>query len=472
MSEALHNLSLVDAAKMIADGHVSSVALTELALDRLTRLGPKFNCVITLDAERALDTAERQDAQRRKGRPLGPLHGVPLAHKDLFYRKGSRVTLGSPLNLNNIANSTATAIERLDASGAIDLATLHLSEFAYSPTGYNKHFGHCRNPWNMDHVPGGSSSGSGAAVASRLVYGSLGTDSGGSARHPAAMCGVTALKPTQTRVSRANVGPLSFSLDCVSPIARTARDCARLLSVIAGLDPLDPTAADRPVEPYEEQLTGDIRGTKVAIPESYYRELLSDDVGVLLEDAVSTLRSLGVSTQKTTPPDMSLTNSMAQVVMAVEAATVHQKTLAEHRDQYAEVVRSRIEPGLLIPATRYCEALSLRSRIAREYVTLTFGSNDIVMTPTIPIPVPTIVETTADDPTRIAKRLAALTHCTRGINYLGLPAITIPAGFTKNGLPCAFQLIGKPFAEANLLKAADAFQRLTDWHQRKPTAAQ
>jgi aspartyl-tRNA(Asn)/glutamyl-tRNA(Gln) amidotransferase subunit A len=470
VSEALEQLSLVEVAEALRRGDVTALAVTENAVERLHRLGPIYNCTMTIESERAIDRARRLDDTRRNTGVTGLLHGVPLAHKDLFYRSGRRVTLGSPIHKDVIAGSTATVLGRLDDAGAIDVGTLQMSEFAYSPTGYNRHFGHCRNPWNTDFVPGGSSSGSGAAVAGRLVYGSLGTDSGGSARHPGAMCGVIALKPTQTRVSRAGVGPLSFSLDCVSPLARTARDCARLLSVIAGQDDEDATSSREPVGRYEEALTGDIRGITVAMPHGYYDEALTDEVAAIVADAAAVLRDLGAMTRDTACTDMALVNGLAQAVMAVEAATVHRKWLTTRRDDYAEVVRSRIEPGLFIPATRYCEALSMRGTVTQDYLAATFGDADVAMTPAIPIPVPSIAQTTTDDPAMVAKRLGALTHCTRGINYLGLPAIVVPAGFTSNGMPCAFQLIGRPFREDTLLKIADAFQRVTDWHRRAPAS--
>jgi aspartyl-tRNA(Asn)/glutamyl-tRNA(Gln) amidotransferase subunit A len=471
VKDALENLSLVDVADALRRGDVTSVAVTELAVERLARLGSTYNCTMTLDADRAIDRAKRLDDARRNGGSTGLLHGVPLAHKDLFYRAGRRVTFGSPIHKDVVANSTATVLQRLDHAGAIDAGTLQLSEFAYSPTGYNKYFGHCRNPWNTESVPGGSSSGSAAAVAGRLIYGSLGTDSGGSARHPAAMCGVTALKPTQTRVSRAGVAPLSFSLDCVSPLARTARDCARLLSIIAGSDRDDATTSEKAVGDYEVGLTGDIRNITIALPRVYYHDLVTDEVAAVLNRACAVLRERGAAMIDTSPPDMGLINGLAQAVMAVEAATVHRKWLADRRDDYADVVRSRIEPGLFLPATRYCEALSMRASITNEFIQKTFGAADVVLTPAISIPVPSIAETTTDEPAKVAQRLGALTHCTRGINYLGLPAMSVPAGFTANGMPCAFQLIGRPFAEGVLLKVADAFQRVTDWHERLPQSA-
>jgi aspartyl-tRNA(Asn)/glutamyl-tRNA(Gln) amidotransferase subunit A len=467
----LSRLTLVEAADAVKNGDITAVALTETALDRLETFHPKFNNVSNLDRESALESAAKLDSERKQGKLRGTLHGVPLAHKDLFFRSGKVTTVGSPICRDYVAEETATVIDRLEGAGSVTTATLHMTEFAFSPTGYNKSFGHGRNPWDPERICGGSSSGSAISVAARLVYGSLGTDTGGSIRHPAAMCGVTGLKTTQTRVSRAGVAPLSFSLDSVGPIARTARDCARLLTVIAGADAADPTAADVAVPDYEAKLTGDLRGVRIAVPRSYYYDHVTDDVRVRLDDSIAALRDLGAEIVETGVPDMNLINTLAQTVMAVEAATVHQHWLRDRRDDYAEVVRSRIEPGLVIPATRYVEALSLRARLVREYIEVVFGGADLVHLPAVSIPVPTIAETTTDDPQNIGARLNAITHCTRGINYLGLPSASVPAGFTRNGMPCAFQLVGRPFAEAEILRAADAYQGVTEWHRQMPELA-
>jgi aspartyl-tRNA(Asn)/glutamyl-tRNA(Gln) amidotransferase subunit A len=346
-----------------------------------------------------------------------------------------------------------------------------MAEFAFSPTGYNEHYGHARNPWNPAYVPGGSSSGSGVAVAARIVFGSLGTDTGGSLRHPAAMCGLTGLKPTLTRVSRAGVMPLSHSLDCVGPVARTARDCARLLEVIAGADPADPTAATHAVPHYEATLDGNVKGLKIAVPRQYYYDPVATEIHKRLDESLATFRSLGATVVEVDVPDMALINTLAHVLMSVEAATIHRHWLETRRDDYADQVRSRIEPGLFYPATRYCEALDMRASLTREYVDLTLGRADVLHLPAIPIPVPTIEETTRGKPEDVARVIGVVGHCTRGINYLGLPGISVPAGFDDRGLPIAFQLVGRPFAESTLLRVADAYQRVTDWHTRLPTLA-
>ena len=393
---------------------------------------------------------------------------MPLAHKDLFYRKGKVVACGSKIRRDFVPDTTATVLERLDAAGSIDLGSLHMAEFAFSPSGYNEHYGHCRNPWNPAHVPGGSSSGSAAAVAARIVYGSLGSDTGGSLRHPAAMCGVTGLKPTLTRVSRAGVMPLSHSLDCVGPLARTARDCARLMEVIAGADAEDATSSAQPVPRYEAALDGNVRGLKIGVARDYYYDVVTLEVDRRLEESLAAFRSMGATVTQVDVPDIHLINTLMHVLMAVEAATVHRKWLATRRDEYSDQVRSRIEPGLFYPATRYLEALSLRASIVKEFVATAMKDVDVLHLPAIPIPVPTIDETTRGAPADVARTIGVLGHATRGINYLGLPAISVPAGFDGKGLPVGFQLVGRPFTEAALLRAADAYQRVTDWHKRKP----
>ncbi|HEY9532495.1 MAG TPA: amidase, partial [Burkholderiales bacterium] len=328
----MNPMTLTEAAAAVARGETTSVELTSAAIERAKKLGPALNCIAALDAEEALAAAEKADRDRNAGKAAGKLHGVPLAHKDLFYRKGKVVACGSKIRKDFVASTTATALKRLEAAGAITVGALHMAEFAFSPTGYNEHYGHVRNPWNTSHVPGGSSSGSGAAVAAGIVSGSLGTDTGGSLRHPAAMCGLTGLKPTLTRVSRAGVMPLSHSLDCVGPLARTARDCARLMEVVAGADPGDPTASGRPVPRYEAALDGNAKGLRVAVPRAYYYDAVAPEIKKCLDESLAALRGIGASLVQVEVPDMGLINTLAHVLMAVEAATIHRKWLATRRD--------------------------------------------------------------------------------------------------------------------------------------------
>ncbi len=469
MSDLL-GLDLVGVAEAIRSGDITSEHATRWSLERLLRHGTACNALMHIDADRALESARAADLRRGRGERLGPLHGVPLAHKDLFYRAGRICTGGSSIRRDFVPETTATVLTRLDAAGALDLGTLHMAEFALSPTGFNAHYGHGRNPWNTTHVPGGSSSGSGIGVAGRMVFGSLGSDTGGSIRHPAAMCGITGMKPTLRRVSVAGVMPLSWSLDCIGPLAQSSRDCARLLQVIAGADASDGTAATVPVPDYESFLDGSVRGLHIAVPRRYYRDAVTPDVATALDESLRVFGALGAVIVETDVPDMALINAMMQVVMAAEAAAIHRTWLTERPDDYGEQVRLRIEPGLVYPATRYIEALSLRVRLTEEYLATTLRGCDAIHMPAVPIPVPSIEATTAGSPADVTAAIAGVTHCTRAINYLGLPSLCVPAGFSANGMPVGFQLVGRPFAEAALLRAGDAFQRVTDWHQRMPEA--
>ncbi|MDB5619698.1 amidase [Tardiphaga sp.] len=459
MTQSIASLDLCTLADAIAAGDITSVAATQVTLDRLETVGRKLNAVVRLDGARALQAADAADRLRAGGAALPPLHGVPLAHKDLFYRAGDLSAGGSKIRSDFRADTTATVMHRLDAAGALDLGRLQLAEFALSPTGYNEHNGHALNPWNPAHVPGGSSSGSGVAVAARLVAGSLGTDTGGSLRHPGAMCGLVGLKPTWGLVPTDGVMPLSASLDCTGPLTRTARDSARLLSVITSGD-------------YESGLGDGIKGMTIAIPGGYYRELLHPLIAARLEQAVVALRGLGVTTIETAPPDMAVINALMHLLMSVEAAAIHRRWLIERPQDYADQVRSRIEPGLFYPATRYVEALSLRAQITQGWIASCIGAADLALLPAISIPVPTIEATTQGDPADVARVIGQVTHCTRGINYLGLPAASAPCGFDAAGLPVAFQLVGRPYAEATILRAIHAYQGVTDWHQRVPDAAE
>ncbi|MDB5509983.1 MAG: Amidase [Hyphomicrobiales bacterium] len=467
MSAAIED-GVVALASAIARGETTSEAITRTALSRLETRGRRFNGVVLIEAERALSQAREVDAARAAGKPLGLLAGVPMAHKDLFYRTGRIAACGSKIRRGFKPSLTATALSRLDEAGAVDCGTLHMAEFALSPTGYNEHEGHGLNPWNPDHVCGGSSSGSGIAVASACVPAALGSDTGGSIRHPSAMCGVTGLKPTHGAVSLAGAMPLSATLDCVGPLARHARDVARLHDVLAGYDAADPTTFGAPPGRCEAALTGHARGLRMARPVGYYAEALDDEVAAALDEACRVFTELGATATETTPPDMGRINSLMHLVMSVEAATLHRQWLESQPQDYADQVRGRIEPGLFYPATRYVEALAMRGPLTREWIETVIGAADCAILPTLPLAVPTIAETTDGSPEDVAAVIGRVTRNTRGINYLGLPAVALPCGFSASGLPISMQIVGRPWSEPLLLRIADAFQRVTCLHEALP----
>lgn len=468
MSADLLNLSLVEVAQAIRRGKVSSVEVTRACIAQAKAAQPTVNCFISLEEDDALRAARAADRALKRGAKVGPLHGVPLAHKDMFYRAGKVSTAGSRILRDYRPDTTATVIERLAAAGAIWLGGLNMAEFAANPTGHNEHWGDCCNPWNPAHITGGSSSGSGAAVAARTCYGSLGSDTGGSIRLPAAANGVVGLKPTYGRVSRYAILPRVWSLDTVGPLTRTVRDCARMTAVIAGADPLDPTASAQPVPKYERLLDRRIRGLRVGVPRNHFHEGLSPDVERLMQASLDVLKSLGARLVPVDVPDPKHTYQLTNAIGQVESATIYANWLRERPQEFSLVVRTRSEAGLLVPAVSYLEALNARARIAAEFVRQVFERVDVLHAPVMPMALPTRAETTPGGSGEVMDLLARLTRNTRPINFLGLPSLAVPAGFTDNGLPAAFQLVGRPFAEDVLFRAGDAYQAETDWHLRAP----
>ena len=466
MSGDILDLSLVELAAAIRKRQVSSHEATRACLDRAERVQPRLNCFIAFEADEALKAARAADRALKRGAKRGLLHGVPLAHKDLFYRKGRVSTGGAKILRDYRPSVTATVVERMQAAGAIWLGTLNMSEFAGNPTGHNEHFGDCRNAWNPKHVSGGSSSGSGVAVAARACFGALGSDTGGSIRHPAAFNGVVGLKPTWGRVSRFGVLPRSWSLDTVGPLARTARDCARFMRVIAGADVNDATASSERVPDYEKELTGRVKGLRIGVPANYYYDGATEDVRRAMRESVQALESLGARVIELEVPDPQRLLDLSNVISQPEVAAVHGRWLRERPQDYS-IWRAAIEPGLVVPGASYLEAQMARPRLAREFVDAVFGRVDVLHAPVYAKPVPTIAEATPRSPDDIP-RVQGISRNNRPANFLGIPALSVPAGFSANGLPVAFQLMGRPFSEPLLLRVADAYQRVTDWHRRAP----
>jgi aspartyl-tRNA(Asn)/glutamyl-tRNA(Gln) amidotransferase subunit A len=465
----LCDLTLTEAADAIARREATSVALLDSCLTRLDQVNPTLNATIWLDREGAHAAADAADRAVAAGQKLGSLHGVPLAHKDMYYQAGRPCTCGSAIRRDFVPDYTATVIERLSAAGAYAYGGLNMAEFAQNPTGHNRAFGDCHNPWNPRHITGGSSSGSGAAVAARATYASLGSDTGGSIRLPAAANGVTGIKPTQTRVSRYGAMPLSFSADNVGPLARTARDCARMLSVIAGHDPRDPTSATVNVPDYEAGLDGDVRGLRIGVPTNALLPNAAPPVQAAIEAALAVLEARGARIIRLDLPLMDAITAYQGVVSRVEGAAIHARWMRARPQDYAVHLSARLYPGYGIPGTYYVEALSRRGPILAEFARQVFSAVDMLASPTIPTLLPTIAETDIDHgPDEAIHRFLAVSVNTRPFNYLGLPVVSTPCGFDPNGLPIGLQLAGRPFAEARLLQAADAYQRDTDWHRRLP----
>ena len=464
-------MSLTAVAKAIAERRLSSHELTRSCLHRIARWQPHINAFMSIEAEAALKAADEADAALAAGRNLGPLHGVPLAHKDMYYDAGKVVTCGSLIRRDFVATTTSTALRRLRDAGSIRLGSLQMAEFAYGPTGHNAHYGAVRNPFAPDHITGGSSSGSGAAVAARLTFAALGSDTGGSVRMPAHFCGVTGLKTTYGRISRAGAMPLSQSLDTVGPLARSAADCALLLALMAGADPDDPTASMTPVADYLAATTAPIKGLRIGVPISFYVDDLDADVATVLNHTIAVLRREGADIVKVELPDQRQLSAACQLVLAVEAAAFHKRWLIERPQDYGPQVLMRLQNGLAIPGVTYLEALRWRGPALAAHIAAT-RDVDAVLAPVAPVAAPTIAESDVGTSPGAEAAIQRLTRFARPINYLGLPALSVPAGFTGEGLPVGMQLIGRSFDEATLLRIGAAFQRATDFHERVPELAE
>jgi aspartyl-tRNA(Asn)/glutamyl-tRNA(Gln) amidotransferase subunit A len=465
----LFDLTLCDAAEGIAEGSFSCEELVRSCIDNIETNEPTLNCFIRFDAEQALEAARRADSERQRAESIGALHGIPLAHKDMFYREGVVCTCGSKLRQDFIPPMTATVLERLDHEGALHIGALNMAEFAFSPTGHNHHYGAVHNPWDPERVSGGSSSGSGGAVAARFVFGAFGSDTGGSVRLPAAACGVVGIKPTQTRISRYGMMGLSFSLDNAGPLARTVRDAARLLEAVAGHDPLDDTSARHAVGRYEASaLEPEIAGLRIGRPINHYYDVIAPSIRSAMEASLAKFEALGAHVVDVEVPFHDELGHLANLIQGTESAAIHHQWLVEQPGDYGPQVRARIEPGLAFPTNLYLRAVQLRPKIIERFVQDVFGKCDVLHLPAIPVELPTITESDVGDSPGFHRVLGRISRCTFPMNYLSLPSMSVPAGFTDDGLPIGFQLAGRPFSESRLIGAAAAYEAETRWHERRP----
>ena len=441
-------------------GTLGAVEALEASWARIDRLDGMLNAVLWQDRAAAEAQAVAADRRHAAGGTPTALHGVPLAHKDLFGDAGRPQTAGAQIWRNHRATATATVLARLGDAGSIAFGGLNMGEFAQNPTGHNPHFGDCINPWNHAAIAGGSSSGSAVAVAAGYTTGSLGTDTGGSIRLPATCCGVTGLKPTFGLISRAGVVPLCASLDCVGPIARTALDCAILLDVVAGADPADPTCAERPRTGYEAGLTGAVAGVRIGVPTNWFFDEATWDVREAIDTALALLQARGAVLRPVHVPLLDEITTLGGTMARAEAAALYAGFMRDVPRHLAPHVAARLYPGYAIPATCYIDAVQRRPQILSEVVGAVFDRVDVIATPTLRARAPTRAETDVDsmDP-GTEQRFFAVGGNVRPINYLGLPALTMPCGLDATGVPIGLQLFGRPFAEALLLRIADAYQR-------------
>jgi aspartyl-tRNA(Asn)/glutamyl-tRNA(Gln) amidotransferase subunit A len=453
----LTRLSIAEAGDLLRRRALSPVELTRAYLDRIRRLDGDLLAYITVLQDEALAAAAAVEREIARGEDRGPLHGIPIALKDLVMTRGVRTTCGSRILRDWVPDVDATVARRLADAGALLLGKLNMHEFAYGPTGVNSHYGTSRNPWDRHRIPGGSSSGSGVAVAAGLCAGALGTDTGGSVRIPAALCGIVGLKPTYGRVSRAGVIPLAWSLDHVGPMTRTVTDAALLLQVLAGRDPADPSTPAVPVPDYCRALQGGVRGLRLGVPKDLFFERLDPEVRAAVAAAARSLEGLGAVVEEIPLPTIHHAGPASFAIIASEAMAYHEPYLRTRAGEYGEDVRARLTTGQFVLAHQYLKAQRAR-QVIRAEVDAVLTRVDALLFPTTPIPAPRLDEreVTVDGVTQDARWW--LIRCTRPINVTGHPALSVPCGLTAAGLPIGLQLVGRAFDEATLLRIGHAFE--------------
>jgi aspartyl-tRNA(Asn)/glutamyl-tRNA(Gln) amidotransferase subunit A len=442
-------------------GSVSPVELTSQCLDRIQALNPALNAFITVTADSAMQQARESEAELREGKWRGPLHGIPIGLKDLIDTADVRTTAASALYQDRIPNADAEVVRRLKAAGAVLLGKQNLHEFAYGGSSLVSHFGEMHNPWNLDHITGGSSGGSAAAVAAGLGYAAIGTDTAGSVREPAAFCGVVGLKPTYGRVSVRGIIPLALSFDHVGPITRCVADAALLLEVLAGHDPDDPYSIAAPASDFTQALRLNPKKLRVGIPRSYFFEALQPEVASATSQALTVIASLVASVD-----DIKVAVNTDRTLQSAESYNMHAANIAASPELYQPETLKRLQAGA---ATRSEQLAPLREELAkiRREIGKVFSHCDLLVTPTMPVPAPTIREL-KENPAHLRPAELEMLRNTRPVNVWGLPAISIPCGFTAQGLPVGVQLIGPPWREDLVLGLAFAYEQATAWHKRVP----
>ncbi|MCC8987678.1 MAG: Asp-tRNA(Asn)/Glu-tRNA(Gln) amidotransferase subunit GatA [Candidatus Contendobacter sp.] len=482
----MHEQTIAQLSAGLAAGQFSSAELTRAFLERIERSNPQLNAFITITAASALAQAQAADVRRRQGQ-AGPLTGIPIAHKDIFCTHGVRTSCGSRMLDRFIAPYDATVVERLNTAGAVMLGKTNMDEFAMGSSNETSFYGPVRNPWDLNAVPGGSSGGSAAAVAARLAPGATGTDTGGSIRQPAALCGITGIKPTYGRVSRWGMIAYASSLDQGGPMARTAEDCALLLATMAGFDPRDSTCVDRPVPDYVAGLNQPLAGLKIGLPKEYFGEGLDSAVAQVVEAAMAEYRTLGAETVEISLPNSQLAIPAYYVVAPAECSSnlarfdgvryghrcENPKDLLDlytrsRAEGFGAEVQRRILVGAFALSAGYYDAYYLKAQQIRRLISndfhRAFEQVDVIAGPTSPTVAFNLGEK-VDDP--ITMYLSDI--YTIAVNLAGLPGLSLPAGFVGQR-PVGLQLIGNYFAEERLLNVAHRYQQATNWHQRTPAA--
>ena len=460
-------MSAGDLSKLVQSKEISPVEIIEAHLTRIDATEPVLNSFITLLADQARKAARQAEKDIQAGRYKGPLHGIPIALKDLYNTGGVRTTSGSRIFDTFIPAEDCTVAAKFHQAGAILLGKLNMHQFAYGPTGENPDYGHMHNPWNPDMVTGGSSGGSGSAAAAGQCTITTGSDTGGSIRIPAALCGIVGLKPTYGLVSRYGLSALSWSLDHPGPMTRTVEDTAITMNVIAGHDPRDVASAKVDIPDYTSALTGDVKGLRIGIVKEYFEAPLDPQVRKAVMDAISLLESMGAEVKEVSYPMFNQSQAISSTVLMAEATAYHRDLLEKDGHQLYEPVRQRLEAGLFISAAEYLRAQQARSIFDQQGRRL-LDEVDLLAGPTEPITAPEILASKVMAGEQEVGVVGALTQYTRPYNINGFPAISVPCGFSDDGMPIGLQLAGRPFDELTVLRAAHAYEQANDWHTRRP----
>ncbi len=452
--------SIAELAPRLAAGEISPVELTEATLARIERLEPQLNAYITVTAESARHAARAAEAAIQAGHYQGPLHGIPVAIKDLYATRGVVTTFGSPLYAEWVPDFDAAAVEQLKRAGAVLLGKTNLHELAYGSTSANAHYGAVHNPWRLDHHPGGSSGGSSAAVAAGIAYAAMGSDTGASIRQPAACTGIVGIKPTFGRLSKFGALPLAWSQDHAGPLTRTVRDAALVLQALAGHDPRDPNSVMRTVPDFSAGIDDGVAGLRIGVARAFFFENCAPGVVDAVETAIGVLEELGALIEEVALPDMDAAYTVGTVTIAVEGAAYHAADLRERPELFSDELRAGFELGSFYSGVDYVQAQRVRRQVMQttERAMAPFAA---VVMPTSPVPTTPIASSPPEHAMLRPRN-------TMPFNVVGLPGISVPCGFTGDGLPVGLQIVGKAFDEAGVLRIAHAYEQATDWHHRRP----
>ena len=458
--------SIADLAPKLEAREISPVELTRACLERIDRLDPTLNAFITVLVDSAQAEAQVAEREIGAGAYRGRLHGIPIAHKDLYYTRGVRTTAGSKVMSDFVPDHDAAVVASLRAAGTVLLGKLNMHEFAAGGTNDNPHYGPVHNPWRMGYHPGGSSGGSGAALAAGLCIGATGSDTAGSIRIPSACCGTTGIKPTYGRVSCFGVVPLAWSLDHAGPMTRTAYDAALLLGAIAGFDRRDSATVDRPVDDFTAHIDNGVRGLRVAIPRTYFCERLQPDVERAWRTAIDRLLALGAEPVEVDFRRLDNSVNTGMTISRTETYAFHQAWFAERPDDYGLGLRERFAVGQSLTALDYLRAQRARDDIRADLWSV-FDAADVLLTPTMPLTA-TQIESLSPPDSPAPPPPMELTRFTYPFNLSGFPALSVPCGFDSLGLPIGLQIAAAPWQEALALRVGHAYQQATDWHRRRP----